>query len=62
MRAVRLSLQVAATLNRNTMSQRYRARVNLPLDGRKVVHVAQTVKSGPARKAPYVVERLGYGQ
>ena len=44
------------------MSQRYRARVNLPLDGRKVVHVAQTVKSGPARKAPYVVERLGYGQ
>ncbi|MXY60411.1 MAG: hypothetical protein F4Y96_08315 [Chloroflexi bacterium] len=38
------------------MTQRHGARVSLLFDGQKVIYVAQTVKSGPAQNAPYVIE------
>lgn len=39
------------------MTQRHGVRVNLLVGEPKVIYVAQTVKSGPARTASYVIER-----
>lgn len=44
------------------MAQRHGARVNMPFDGHKAVYVAQTIKSGTERNAPYVIERREDGR
>ncbi len=43
------------------MTQPRGARINLLVDGQRVIYVAQTIKTGPAQNAPYVIERRDDG-
>ena len=44
------------------MAQRHGARLNLLGDKDKVIYVAQTIKSGTAKNAPYHIERRDGGK